>query len=446
MIEGDHNTNMFNAALRRLNGEIKTLSRLNLQSQAVHAEDFFMRLLNALYGWGLANANWEDDNHQAVDLVDEGGRLVVQVTASCTRDKVRETLAKKAMAGYAADGYRVKFVFVGEQDPGAMGSSDIPNGHGVTFDQGSDLLFTEGLVKRFSHLPPSEQRDVLTIVDEALGDGGRAALRHIGRNEIAAINVRLEKRRAYHPSFRLMGGVGDGRGIDERLLPKGLEVEQIPNAARTVVPDGGAPVRFGEFVKASWESGGQCHLLITGEGGIGKTVALLPLATEEGFLPRSTAAVYVPLYELAQYCGDGEGADRDCVDRFVEKDFPDGKEALAAASELANRPWSGGPSLILLMDGYNEVPVERHRAVDAGVSKWASWPGVQVITTSREVSLYDVPHMRKLELQGLSREAVSAYLGVDAPDESDERLWRLLETPLMLRLYAGSKTYDEGEL
>lgn len=308
----------------------------------MHAERLYRRLLNRLYGWELRSADDVSPSFEAIDLLDDDAKVVVQVSVNRDRhkrDKVNATLAKDAMRGYAGAGYRLKICFVGEQGDSVKSSGAIRNPYGVDFDQRADILLATDLLARFEALDLAGQAEALRVLDEETGR--IMGPPHADAETVARINDRLKKRRRDHPSFKLMGGAQCGGGIDERLLPKGRMAGQIPNSARTVVADGGEPVRFGEFIRASWESGGQCHLLITGEGGIGKTVALLTIATEEGFLPWSVAAVNVPLHELAQYCGDGEGADRDCVDRFVERDFPGGKEALATLCELASMPWSG---------------------------------------------------------------------------------------------------------
>ena len=87
MLIRGQNTEKFNHALAVLNQELKELGKLNLQSQPVHAEDFYLRLLNKLYGWHLVNENEHDPNAKAVDLIDEGAKLFVQVTVTCASAK-----------------------------------------------------------------------------------------------------------------------------------------------------------------------------------------------------------------------------------------------------------------------------------------------------------------------------------------------------------------------
>lgn len=430
MLVSGYNTERFNEALVRLNRELENLGRLNLLSQAVHAEDLYMRLLNALYGWELANANESERNAEAVDLVDEAGKRFVQVTIECAGKKVSKTLRNPVTKDYADRGYRVMLVFVGHQWDYIKKSKAVKNELGIPFDQERDLLLTSDLVERFIHLDPQTQATALRVLDGSTGtfEGSSG---YVDPAAIKRINERLYQRRATHPSFRLMGDISLG------LLPKGVGTI-IPNSDRSVELERGESLSFGEFIRDSWDAQEQCHLLITGEGGVGKTVALLTLATEDDFLPRRVAAVYVPLHELSQYCG--EGADRDCVDRFIDRDTPV-EHALDAVKCLATQPWRQGPSLILLLDGYNEIPYGMRAAVSEGVKKWASWPGVQVITTSREVGSFGIPHMRRLVLRPLEDEAVKRFLGDNAPQDGDA-IWQVIRTPLMLRLYVGASALE----
>jgi hypothetical protein len=132
---------------------------------------------------------------------------------------------------------------------------------------------------------------------------------------VARINARLVRQRKGHPSFRLMND-----DPARELLPRGEQQPEgapIPNANRRVVPEKGEPMSFSEFFRQSWGKGEQNHLFIVGQGGVGKTVALLTFATEENFLPKGVPSVYIPLYDLAQYAKDG----RDCMDDYLQSCF-----------------------------------------------------------------------------------------------------------------------------
>ena len=243
------------------------------------------------------------------------------------------------------------------------------------------------------------------------------------------INARLARQQKGHPSFQLMSD-----SFDPSLRPYGMGTEEtkaIPSSLRDVKPNGAEAMRFGDFIRKSWE-GGQTHLFITGRGGVGKTVALLSFATEPGFLPKCVPAIYIPLYDLSQYAEDGI----ECVDRYLERAFS--VEERKLIQQISLKPWEGGPNVILLMDGHNEIPAGRRDGVERGMRAWAERPGTQLVTTSRSPGLFGVADTSRIELQGLTREVARGYLerlGTAMPGDADESLWQMLETPLMLRLY-----------
>lgn len=440
----------FSRILGAYNHDIVTQGRNGMFSAHKVAENVYVRLLNALYGWSLVNDNEPGHSVEAVDLVDDVNRIVVQVTATCSSAKINSTLDSPKAAWYYERGFRLKFAFVGSEHDarkvqgtgsGVWALHDHNEDMPGFFDRKKDTLFTSNLVAKFEELGPATRLDVLNLVR---GDIGKVSFvstldaGYFGDNIVRDINKRLERQRRDHPSFRLMEG-----DPKEELFPNGTlgrRAVTIPNARRMVRTADDSTVPFREFVRDSWDSGSQTHLLITGRGGVGKTVALLTFATEEGFLPRGVPAVYIPLYDLVQYAD----AKRGCIDCYLEREFSE--EECKAIQALSKEQWRHGPNVILLLDGRNEIPSKVASSIDLGIRAWAGRAGTQVVTASRVAGSVGVAATQWLDLQGLSKEDVRTYLGDNAPEDGDERLWRLLETPLMLRLYSSSKGYAQDDL
>jgi len=162
-------TEEFNFRLATINQVLAIDGCINTLSQAVHAEDFYTRMLNSLYGWQLENKNAVKQNAKGIDLIDESARLVVQVTVTCTKAKIVQTLTKQVMKKYAEEGYALKFVFIGGQDRSVKARS-YDNKHHVKFDPTNDIILSEDLVKYFMHLDIEEQERVLHIVRQEMGD------------------------------------------------------------------------------------------------------------------------------------------------------------------------------------------------------------------------------------------------------------------------------------
>ena len=123
------------------------------------------------------------------------------------------------------------------------------------------------------------------------------------------LSKKLEQKRKDHPSFRLMK-------IDDRLFPNArtkhstleLEARNSNDELKTVTA----------IVAESWKKGDKNHLMIEGEGGIGKTVTLLSIPDK--FTPFPVPAIYIPLHELPQ--GD------DPIERYIKKKVLSNKEDL----------------------------------------------------------------------------------------------------------------------
>lgn len=117
------NIEEFNSLLSTINNELQVSGSLNLLSGAVTAEEAFRRILNSLFGWSLTNANQHTQNAAGYDLIDESERILIQVSTSCTRQKISSTLKSKIFAKFPEGDYRLKFLFVGRQDSSVKSKS-----------------------------------------------------------------------------------------------------------------------------------------------------------------------------------------------------------------------------------------------------------------------------------------------------------------------------------
>lgn len=246
------------------------------------------------------------------------------------------------------------------------------------------------------------------------------------------LNKRLEDIRRNHPSFRLMD-------IDETLFPNGtlqLNILEACDCSNEIKP-------ISQIFTESWQRD-KNNLIIIGEGGIGKTVTLLSLSASKGYLPHEVPAIYIQLHEIIN------NPEIKTIEDYIKIStlYRDTKQIgnmtmYEHILELARQPWDDGPRIILLIDGFNEIPAKYRKLIGAEIKTWAEMPGMQIVITSRceiyqYISLRDMYYT--INLQPLEKSVIEIYLqqaNVAIPDT--DALWNIIRFPLMLTLYVKTK-------
>lgn len=125
--------------LDRLSGlayNVELRGLLNLLDLHVISEDFFVGLLNLVYGWNLRNANCLLQNAPGIDLVDDSNHILVQVTGSCTKKKIGHSL-EEISEKYS--GYHFYFVPI-VLDARKQRIYEYTPPHGGLFNPKTDIL------------------------------------------------------------------------------------------------------------------------------------------------------------------------------------------------------------------------------------------------------------------------------------------------------------------
>ncbi|MDW7692985.1 SMEK domain-containing protein [Flammeovirgaceae bacterium SG7u.111] len=78
--------------IARFRAEVETLNSQNLYDINIHAENVIIPILNYVYGLSLKNANLEEKNYSAIDLIDYENRVAIQVTSTVGSEKIKHTL------------------------------------------------------------------------------------------------------------------------------------------------------------------------------------------------------------------------------------------------------------------------------------------------------------------------------------------------------------------
>ena len=183
------------------------------------------------------------------------------------------------------------------------------------------------------------------------------------------------------------------------------------------------------------------HILITGEGGMGKTVALLN--TCEYLLSKKINAIYVPLSKI----------DADMtLDQYLERCVCGGNQSMwGDLKQLMSAPYKDIPNVVLLLDGINEIPTSYMETFVKGQVKEHyinSYNGIKVIMSSRWFNSSLMHGIKdsvvSLEMQALNKDVIDLYLqSMNLPLVSDESILSVIRTPLMLTLFADVESHKD---
>lgn len=242
-----------------------------------------------------------------------------------------------------------------------------------------------------------------------------------------------------------------GRGSMERLARQNPSLAYLRREEELyplrVAPEDGISLPADEFLAAVAE-GKRPSSLLLGEGGAGKSTALLRVALRgaERYSPLKPAVVYLPLYGWKR----GEG--RCLLDRILAELLFDPRtrtleDARHALQTLLKTPLGGGeygpPTLLLLLDGLNEVRgdvTELTREIES----LSALPGLRIVVSSRtEAEGLRLKRTTMSRLEEADVESALGRRGLLTPQSGEMRL--LLRNPMMLSLYIQTAQSDGGQ-
>ncbi len=279
---------------------------------------------------------------------------------------------------------------------------------------------TESLVlSSRESLPISSTRDVLALLADSLAKHNEAAAKRSGTYQLGEIVKDL------------VPGITSHTG--EALFE--YRNDQVPLL---------------QCLKASWKEEPRTNLMLVGEGGIGKTVSMLATAAE--LCRNGVPAVYIPLHALPFLNTQGN-----FVRNYIEGAALQSSEStLDAICGPRPREASGRPSLVILLDGWNEIGERRvmgnwlTEIIQEEIeSFWLSSTNAQVVIAGRTYmdSFGTWRHRWSyLKVQRLRRARIEAFLNkakVAQPPE-DHPIWKTLGNPLMLTLYACNEAQKDN--
>ena len=160
--------NYFNVIEERINLlalRIISRGRLNILDFHGHSENFYQYFLNEVYGWQVTNENDVKQNVEAIDLVDHTNKLIFQVSATASKQKIESSLSKDTIKNYK--GYTFKFVSIA-RDANELRKETFTPRHGISFNPVFDIIDKNSILSKIRGLNINDQECIYKFVKKEL--------------------------------------------------------------------------------------------------------------------------------------------------------------------------------------------------------------------------------------------------------------------------------------
>ena len=146
---------------------IELKGKLNLLELHNHSENFWLHLLNKFFGWKFDDANALKQNVEAIDLIDHNNKIVCQVSATCTKQKVESALSKDIIKKYKT--YTFNFISI-SKDAADLRTKTFNNPHGISFDPNNDIIDMKSILNQVKGLSAAQQKPFYEFIKSELGE------------------------------------------------------------------------------------------------------------------------------------------------------------------------------------------------------------------------------------------------------------------------------------
>ena len=190
--------------------------------------------------------------------------------------------------------------------------------------------------------------------------------------------------------------------------------------------------------RATTQKNGDFRLMLFGNGGTGKTTALLYIM--QRLAEKGLAAMYIPLNEIGQ--------DTTILDYAKHQLYPHTNDRPPYLDSFLT-----SKSVVYLLDGLNEVAPQNETAVARQIKALTQPPAtLNTIITTRYIDSSKPKYKdicaacEQYDIIPLSKADIRSYLdahGVQLP-QSSSKLIEILSSPLMLKLYINQQDFQKG--
>lgn len=163
---------------------IETRGKLNMLDLHLHSENFYLHFFNILYGFKLENLNSKLQNVEAIDLIDHTNKIVIQVSATCTKQKIESALSKQILNNYT--NYSFKFISI-SKDASELRKKLFNNPYSLTFVPNTNIHDITSLLNEILSKKATEIKIIYNFIKDELG--GEVDIVKLDSNLASVINI-----------------------------------------------------------------------------------------------------------------------------------------------------------------------------------------------------------------------------------------------------------------
>ncbi len=163
-------TECFNYIEEKLNSlayRIEVRGKLNLLELNIHSETFFANLCNIVFDLELKNLNSSFQNIEGIDLIDYKNKVVVQVSSTCKKAKIEDSLSKKIYGKY--NDYDYKFMSISKPAPTSLKNDTFKNPYSMNFNPKQDIWDIKEILDKVLNETISKQKTLYNFIKDELG-------------------------------------------------------------------------------------------------------------------------------------------------------------------------------------------------------------------------------------------------------------------------------------
>ncbi len=171
--------------MARFRAEVEACNSVNLYDINIHGENVIIPILNKIYGLKLVNANYEEKNTSAIDLIDRENKIAIQVTSTANIDKIKHTLEQYVKYKKNEEFDRlIIYILTKRQKSYSIDSINKIINNQFEFSIDNDILDYENLLKEISSwISLSKLQELLNLLQAEFSDEKISQRRYILENK-----------------------------------------------------------------------------------------------------------------------------------------------------------------------------------------------------------------------------------------------------------------------